>query len=56
MQGKLSPKDIGPYKVIEKLNHIAYRLDLSVELKHICNVFHIPQWYPSTYEEVHSRS
>ena len=32
---------IGPYEVIEQFNPIVYRFDLSVELKHVCNVFHI---------------
>ena len=41
MRGKLSPRYIGPYEIIEKLNSIAYRLDLPVELEHAHNVFHI---------------
>ena len=41
MRGKLSPRYIGPYEIIEKLNPIAYRLDLPVELEHVHNVFHI---------------
>jgi len=43
MQGKLSPRYIGPYEIIEKLNPVTYRLDLSVELEHVHNVFHISQ-------------
>ena len=38
---QLSPRYIGPYEVIEKLNPITYRLDIPVELDHIHNVFHI---------------
>jgi len=41
--GKLSPRYVGPYEIIEKLNPVAYRLDLPVALEHIHNVFHIPQ-------------
>ena len=40
---KLSARYIGPYEIIEKLNPIAYRLDLLVELEHVHNVFKISQ-------------
>ena len=43
VQGKLSTRYIGPYEIIEKLNPVAYRLDLPVELEHMHNVFHISQ-------------
>ena len=43
VKGKLSPKYIGSHEVIGKFNALAYRLDLSVELEHMHNVFHIPQ-------------
>ena len=39
----MSSRYIEQYKIIEKLNPIAYRLDLSVELEHVYNVFHISQ-------------
>jgi len=39
----LSPRYIGPYEIIEKLNPIAYPLDLPVELEHVHNVYHISQ-------------
>jgi len=39
--GKLSPRYIGPSEIIERLNPIAYRQDLPIELKHVHNVFHI---------------
>ena len=41
IQGKLSPRYIGPYEIIEKLNLVAYHLDLPVELEHVFDVFHI---------------
>jgi len=41
VQGKLNPRYIGPYEIIEKLNPVAYRLDPLVELEHAHNVFHI---------------
>ena len=40
-KGKLSPRFIGPYKVIEKVGPVAYRLALPPELENIHNIFHI---------------
>ena len=39
--GKLSPRFIGPYEVIEKVGPVAYRLALPLELENIHNVFHV---------------
>ena len=39
--GKLSPRFIGPYEVIEKVGPLAYRLALPPELEKIHNVFHL---------------
>ena len=40
-KGKLSPRFIGPYEVIEKVGPIAYRLALPPDLEKIHNVFHV---------------
>ena len=39
----MSPRYIGPYEIIEKLNPVAYRLNLPTELEQVHNVFHVPQ-------------
>lgn len=38
---KLSPRFIGPFKVLEQIGEIAYRLALSSQLFGIHDVFHI---------------
>ena len=39
--GKLSPRFIGPYEVIEKVGPVAYILALPLELEKIHNVFYV---------------
>ncbi|KAA3471218.1 DNA/RNA polymerases superfamily protein [Gossypium australe] len=39
--GKLIPRFIGPYKIIERASHVAYKLVLPLELEKIHNVFHV---------------
>ncbi|KAK6145306.1 hypothetical protein DH2020_022126 [Rehmannia glutinosa] len=39
--GKLSPRYIGPYEILEKVGPLAYRLALPPELSQIHNVFHV---------------
>ena len=40
-KGKLSPRFIGPYEILERVGPVAYRLALPPELERIHNVFHV---------------
>ena len=40
-RGKLSPRYIGPYEIIDRVGVVAYRLALPPELSRVHNVFHI---------------
>ena len=40
-RGKLSPRYIGPYEVIERVGPVAYRLALAPELSQIHDIFHV---------------
>ncbi|XP_042059493.1 uncharacterized protein LOC121804000 [Salvia splendens] len=40
-RGKLSPRYIGPYDIVERVGPLAYRLALPPELEQIHNVFHV---------------
>ena len=40
-KGKLSPRFIGPYEILERIGPIAYRLALPLELANLHDVFHV---------------
>ncbi|WVZ97835.1 hypothetical protein U9M48_043345 [Paspalum notatum var. saurae] len=43
MKGKLAPRYIGPFKIVERKGEVAYRLELPSILSGIHNVFHVSQ-------------
>ena len=40
-KGKLSPRFIGPYEVLERIGPVSYRLALPLELAKLHDVFHV---------------
>ncbi|GJY23383.1 reverse transcriptase domain-containing protein [Tanacetum coccineum] len=40
-KGKLAPRFVGPFKIIEKVGHVAYRLDFPEELNGVYDTFHV---------------
>ena len=40
-RGKLNPRYIGPFRILERIGPVAYRLKLPPELSRIHNVYHV---------------
>ena len=40
-RGKLNPRYIGPFRILERIGLVTYRLKLPSELSQIHNVFHV---------------
>ena len=51
-KGKLSPRYIGPFEILERIGKLAYRLALPPELSSVHNVFHVSML--RKYESDHS--
>ncbi|WVZ64170.1 LOW QUALITY PROTEIN: hypothetical protein U9M48_013733 [Paspalum notatum var. saurae] len=43
MKGKLAPRYIGPFKILEKKSEVAYHLELPPSLSDVHDVFHVSQ-------------
>ncbi|XP_076915427.1 uncharacterized protein LOC143574773 [Bidens hawaiensis] len=41
IKGKLSPRYIGPFEILERIGEVSYRLALPPQLSHVHNVFHV---------------
>ena len=57
VRGKLAPRYVGPYKVLEQCGLVAYRLQLLDILSAVHNVFHVSQlkkclWVPDETVEI----
>ncbi|GJY15069.1 hypothetical protein Tco_0385491 [Tanacetum coccineum] len=40
-RGKLNPRYVGPFKVLEKVREVAYKLEFPEELSRVHNTFHV---------------
>ncbi|XP_070040374.1 uncharacterized protein [Nicotiana tomentosiformis] len=52
-KGKLSPRFIRPYEILEKKRNVAYELALPVELSSVHPVFHVSMLRKYIYDESH---
>ena len=43
VKGKLAPRYVGPYRIIEKNGAVAYKLELPTALEGVHDVFHVSQ-------------
>ena len=41
VSGKLSPRYVGPFEILERIGSLAYRLALPPQLNNVHNVFHV---------------
>lgn len=41
LKGKLAPRFIGPFQIVEKVGEVAYRLALPASMGHVHNLFHV---------------
>jgi hypothetical protein len=51
VRGKLAPRFIGPFKILEKRDKVAYQLELPPQLSDVHDIFHVSQlkkclWVP----------
>ena len=52
-KGKLSPRFIGPYEILERIGLVVYRLALCPEFAKLHNVFHVSMLRRYRYDESH---
>nr|GEX23525.1 putative reverse transcriptase domain-containing protein [Tanacetum cinerariifolium] len=41
IKGKLSPRSIGPFEILDRVGEVSYRLALPPQLSHVHNAFHV---------------
>ena len=44
VKGKLAPRYVGPFKILERKGEVAYELELPASLSNVHNVFHVSQF------------
>ena len=52
-KGKLSPRYVGPFEIIEHIGEVAYRLALLPTLSRLHNVFHVSMLKKYLYDQSH---
>ena len=52
-KGKLSPRFIGPYEVLERIRPVAFRLTLPPELAKLHDVFHVSMLRKYHFDKSH---
>ncbi|GJS49558.1 putative reverse transcriptase domain-containing protein, partial [Tanacetum coccineum] len=53
IKGKLSPRFIGPFEILERVGEVSYRLALPPQLSHVHNVFHVSLLRGYKYHPLH---
>nr|GFA67242.1 putative reverse transcriptase domain-containing protein [Tanacetum cinerariifolium] len=53
LKGKLSPRFIGPFEILDRVGEVSYRLALPPQLSHVHNVFHVSLLRGYNYHPYH---
>nr|GFD03212.1 putative reverse transcriptase domain-containing protein [Tanacetum cinerariifolium] len=53
IKGKLSPRFIGPFKILDRVGEVSYRLALPPQLSHVHDVFHVSLLRGYKYHPLH---
>ena len=53
IKGKLSPRFIGPFEILERIGEVSYRLALPPQLSHVHDVFHVSLLRGYNYHPLH---
>nr|GFD37819.1 putative reverse transcriptase domain-containing protein [Tanacetum cinerariifolium] len=53
IKGKLSPRFIGPFEILDRVGEVSYRLALPPQLSHVHDVFHVSLLRGYKYHPLH---
>ena len=53
IKGKLAPRYVGPFEIVEKIGEVAYYLNLPPQLGHVHDVFHVSMLKKHTSDPSH---